>query len=389
MGMRVLLQSLPRGSFLFVSVVVVLLVANDAWPDTGYVDTDLVGLVLSYAAGAAAFFTILDRERLKRKLPRLAAVLAIMVVSTAAAIGAAEVAVRLVYRDVTSTADNHGFFARRWARSGFVSMNSRGFREREFAAAPARGVYRITVVGDSFTFGNGIRAEQRFSNEMQRLLGPGFEVLNLGMAGHNTPEHLDLVRREVLALHPGFVLLQWFVNDVESDPAMRPAYASLLPFGALHDRLQDDSAFYTLLNSWWTRQQIRLRFRQSYPAYLRAAHADPQGEPARLDISATRTLLATLRAAHVSVGVVLFPDAGYDLGRSYPFEFLHSRVLALCAEQQVSSLDLRPAFAKVKQRGTLWASPLDTHPSALANSIATIQILQAFARDWLTARGSP
>lgn len=389
MGMRVLLQSLPRGWLLFVSAVVVLLVANDLWPDSESVDTDFFGWLLSFVAGATALAAAIGRDRLVRALPKLAVALTVTLLSTAAALGAAEKATRWVYRDVTSTADNRGFFARRWSESGLVQFNSRQFREREFNTAPAPGVYRIAVVGDSFTFGNGIRAEQRFSNEMQASLGSGFEVLNLGVPGHNTPEHLDLVKREVLALHPDFVLLQWFVNDVEGNTAPRPTYSPLLPFRGLHNRLEDDSAFYTLLNSWWTRQQIQMRSRQSYPAYLQAAYGDPQSDAARADELATRTLLRTLRAAHIGAGVVLFPDSGYDLGPSYPFAFLHSRVVAICEDEHVHAIDLRPIFAGVKRRQTLWANILDAHPSALANSIAAEQILEAFEREWLTARGDP
>jgi len=387
MGMRVLIQSLSRGWLLFVSAVVVLLVANDSWPDSEYVDTDFFGWLLSLMIGTTALVAALGRDRLERALARLAVALTVALLSTAAALGAAEEATRWVYRDVTSTADNRGFFAKRWIQSGLVSLNARGFREREFEAAPALGVYRITVVGDSFTFGNGIRAEQRFSNEMQASLGPGFEVINLGVPGHNTPEHLQLIRREALALHPDFVLVQWFVNDVEGGGATRPRYAPLLPFASLHERLEDDSAFYTLLNSWWTRQQAWMRSQQPYPAYLQAAYGDPQSEAARADEVATRTLLRTLRDAQIGAGVVLFPDSGYDLGPSYPFAFLHSRVQAICEDEHVHAIDLRPVFAGVKRRQTLWANALDAHPSALANSIAAEQILEAFEREWLTARG--
>ena len=388
MGMRVLLRSLPRGVFLFVSVVVALLVLDDTVPDTGYVDKDLFGLLLSFAIGGTALVVGVGRDRLWRVAPKLAAALAVTLLSTAVALGAAEEATRWVYREVTSTADNRGFFARRWSQSGLVQFNRRGFREREFTAAPSPGIYRIAVVGDSFTFGNGIRAEQRFSNELQASLGSGFEVLNLGVPGHNTPEHLDLIKREVLALHPDYVLVQWFVNDVEGGTAPRPAYAPLLPFAGLHDRLEDDSAFYTLLNSWWTRQQIRLRSAASYPAYLQATYGDPQSEAARADELATRTMLGTLRAAHIGTGMVLFPDSGYDLGPSYPFAFLHSRLLAICEDEHVHAIDLRPIFAGVKRRRDLWANPLDAHPSALANSLAAEQILEAFEREWLARHGS-
>lgn len=389
MGMRVVPQSLPRGWVLFVSAVVVLLVANDSWPDSNYVDTDFLGWLLSLTIGGAALVAAIGRDRLVRALPRLAVALTVTLVSTAVALGAAEEATRWVYRDVTSTADNRGFFAKRWTHSGLVQSNSRGFREREFDTAPPPGVYRITVVGDSFTFGNGIRAEQRFSNEIQASLGSGFEVLNLGVPGHNTPEHLELVTHEVVTLHPDFVLLQWFVNDVEGGSAARPSYAPLLPFQRLHDRLEDDSAFYTLLNSWWTRQQIRLRSQQSYPAYLQATFGNAQSDAARADEVATRTLLRTLAAAHIGAGMVLFPDSNYDLGPSYPFAFLHSRVMAICEDEHVHAIDLRPVFAGVKHRQTLWANALDAHPSALANSIAAEQILEAFERDWLTGRGNP
>jgi len=389
MATRTLLRSLPRSFLMFVSVVVVLLVVDDAWPDSDAFDKDLIALLLSFAIGITALVFVAGRDRLRRVIPKLAAALTVVLLSTAAALAAAELGTRWVYRDVTSTADNRGFFARRWSESGLLSVNGRGFREREFAAAPAPGIYRIAVVGDSFTFGNGIRTDQRFSNLIQASLGSGFEVLNLGVAGHNTPQHLDLVQREVLALHPRFVLLQWYVNDVESEVVPRPTYTPLLPFAGLHKRLDDDSAFYTLANSWWTRLQIRMQSEQSYSDYLKAAFSNPQSEAARADEGATRTLLRTLRAARIGVGVVLFPDTGYDLGPSYPFEFLHARVLAICEDEHVHAIDMRPVFASVKRRRALWANPLDAHPSALANSIAAEQILEAFEREWLTARGEP
>ena len=387
MGIGVLTRSLPRGWLLFVSAVVVLLVANDSWPDRDDVDTDLLGWLLSFAAGTTALVAAIGRDRLVRGLPRLAAALTVTLIATVAALGAAEEAARWVYRDVTSTADNRGFFARQWSRSGLVEVNSRQFREREFTTAPVPGVYRIAVVGDSFTFGNGIRAEERFSNRIQGSLGSRFEVLNLGVPGHNTPEHLALIKREVLGLHPDFVLLQWFINDVEGTAAPRPTYLPLLPFARLHDRLEDGSAFYTLLNSWWTRQQIKLRSQQTYPAYLEATYGDPQSEAARADEASTRTLLRAIRGADISAGMVLFPDSGYDLGSSYPFGFLHSRVLAICEDEHVHAIDLRPVFAAVKHRQALWANQLDPHPSALANSLAAEQILEAFEPAWLAPRG--
>lgn len=66
----------------------------------------------------------------------------------------AEFAVRFAFRDVTTTAANVSYFARRW-KVEKVRTNSWGFREREFAAAKSKNMFRIAVIGDSFTMVKG------------------------------------------------------------------------------------------------------------------------------------------------------------------------------------------------------------------------------------------
>ena len=88
------------------------------------------------------------------------------------------------------------------------------------------------------------------------------------------------------------------------------------------------------------------------------------------------------RAHHVPAGFVLFPDTGYDLGPDYPFAYLHERVLQLCGAEQLQCVDLWPEFAKVKDRHALWVNPLDHHPSAQANMIAAVSILNTFGETW-------
>jgi hypothetical protein len=82
--------------------------------------------------------------------------------------------------------------------------------------------------------------------------------------------------------------------------------------------------------------------------------------------------------------MVLFPDFGEDLGPAYPYAFLHERVLAFCRETGVTCLDLRDTFARVHDRRSLWVSPFDHHPSARANEMAAVRILEAFRAEWAT-----
>jgi hypothetical protein len=98
----------------------------------------------------------------------------------------AEFVVRWTFRDVTSTSDNSSYFARRWQQT--LRKNSYGFRERDFTLAKPQGIYRVAVIGDSITYGQGIQEQDRFSNliekELTRQNGKrGYEVLNFGQPG--------------------------------------------------------------------------------------------------------------------------------------------------------------------------------------------------------------
>ena len=301
---------------------------------------------------------------------------------------AAEYATRIIFRDVTTSSDNGGFFSRRWYRSDPVHQNAAGFRGREFTPQKPAGVYRIAIVGDSFTYGNGVRQEDRYSDLLQRELPAHIEVLNFGTAGANTPEHLATVTKLLQEVHPDFVLLQWYVNDVEDDDAVgRPRSSPLMPIRAWHNWLNDNSALYTIANMQWAETQVALGLTESYTEYLKQHLADPNGPDAARDTGLLRQLIARCKDANVPIGIILFPDTAGPMDKTYAFGFLHDRVLATCDNMQLTCIDLRQDFAAIKDRRSLWASRLDHHPSAKANEIAAERILQTYSGQWAASPG--
>lgn len=66
-----------------------------------------------------------------------------------------EYTTRLIYNDIGTTGDNDSFFARRWKMKN-VQLNSWGFREKEFNLVKPNNTYRIAVIGDSITYGQGV-----------------------------------------------------------------------------------------------------------------------------------------------------------------------------------------------------------------------------------------
>ena len=345
-----------------------------------------VSLVLLAASGwrIASAPPPVARGAVPRVLVGAAINLSVLTVALGLSGLAAEGAVRWLYRDVTTTADFRGYFTTRWMRAQ-VRHNHYQYRGAEFDEVRPPGIYRVAVMGDSFTYGNGVPEDRRFSNLLGAALRPrGIEVLNFGFPGNNWPEHVKTLERRILRLRPDFVLLQWGINDVEldSDVAARPLAPPLIANRAWHDALHERSALYTMLNAQWVRTQLTREMGDAYPGYMTRLYADPGSPGAVQAATLMRRFIALARARNVGVGVLLFPDATVSLGPDYPYRFLHERVQAICDDEHTPCVDLLPRLAVIPDRFTLWASSLDAHPSILANQIAAQAIEQTLAPQW-------
>jgi len=100
----------------------------------------------------------------------------------------------------------------------WFEINSRGLRDtREFAYEKPPGVKRIVSLGDSFTAGYEVDADQTFSSILERTLreaGHDVEVLNAGVSGYSNAEALVYLERELLRYDPDVVLISFFANDL-------------------------------------------------------------------------------------------------------------------------------------------------------------------------------
>ncbi len=290
----------------------------------------------------------------------------------------AEFGLRYVFRDVHSSADGRTLFARRGGPS--IRANALGFREREVGAKSADR-YRIAIVGDSFTWGQGIEESERFSDVLEASLGPPYEVLNFGIPGNNLPEHVQVLE-QALQVSPDFVLLQLYINDFEVPGMIRPEAHALLPWPTLDSWLLRSSALYDLLNDGWGQLQEATGIVESYARYMERNLRDPGSTNSREAFGLLRRFIERARAAGVPSGTVLFPNPGF-LDTKYPFAYLHNRVQVICADQHITCLDLRSSFATAfRNPQSMWVSRFDPHPNARANSRAAQEILAAFRGIW-------
>jgi lysophospholipase L1-like esterase len=97
-------------------------------------------------------------------------------------------------------------------------INSHGFRGREVSLTqPSHGV-RILSVGESTTFGHGVRAGETYSALLERVLRQrGFEraqVLNAGVRAWSSYQVFRYLEQEIAEIQPDLVLVYSEINDV-------------------------------------------------------------------------------------------------------------------------------------------------------------------------------
>ncbi|MDR3638640.1 MAG: SGNH/GDSL hydrolase family protein [Isosphaeraceae bacterium] len=157
------------------------------------------------------------------------------------------------YRADPVRGTSHRPGARGWFRREgrqYIVINSDGFRDRERSRRKPTGVYRVAVLGDSFTEAFQVAQHDAFWAVLERELNgcPAFrgrtvEVLNFGVSDYGTAQELLTLRHCIWDYAPDLILLAFFTgNDVwdnvrtlKSDPEA-PYY--VLKDGAL---VLDDS----------------------------------------------------------------------------------------------------------------------------------------------------
>jgi len=127
----------------------------------------------------------------------------------------------LFYEPVPNTTITFEGYNVKLNRTTIQTINSGGFRGREYSVEKPEEVYRIVVLGDSFTFGLGLNDNETFSYHLEQLLneknisGKRFEVLNFGVSGYNTVQEVAMLKMKALKYLPDMVIIAHQGNDIE------------------------------------------------------------------------------------------------------------------------------------------------------------------------------
>jgi lysophospholipase L1-like esterase len=286
-------------------------------------------------------------------------------------------------------------------------------RHKGYSLARNPNTFRIVVLGDSYTFGQGVEKNQTFPAVLEKLLndmgtGVKFEVVNLGFCGLNTMIEAQILAEyginpdtwasdpnyRGLAYQPDLILLQYTLNDsstswrnpgqvksfddrfrtgevvlrVNSGPYSLPLPDMVDKFFTMHSRL------YLALFSGYNQLLGMLGLREAGKGAIASTLSRYQDNfDGWIWMNQALQQLAFIgKRTNIPVVMAIYPDM-VSLA-SYPFITAHQKVKSKAESFGIPTLDLLPYF-QGKNEKDLIATPFDAHPNAKAHAIAAQAIL--------------
>ncbi len=104
--------------------------------------------------------------------------------------------------------------------------NSLGWRNKEFSLSKKEK--RIIVVGGSTVYGIGVNDDETWPYYLDSLAGDTLEVLNFGVPGHSSVEHIHLLQYIIPDYQPDLIVIQCGLNDLRNMfvDGLKPDYSN-------------------------------------------------------------------------------------------------------------------------------------------------------------------
>ena len=251
-----------------------------------------------------------------------------------------------------------------------VSINSEGLRDREFSFEKPPDVYRVMMLGDSTTFGWGVRQEDTAAKFLERKLNgdlpPRYnrvEVMNTGVGNYDTVQEVTYYETIGWKYHPDLVVLVFFINDPEPVPVEKKGF------------LIDRSYLIAFATNRIDGVMRHAGVRPDWKTYYASLYDDnrPGFQACK---KALISLATSTRSHNAQLLVAILPELHQINGDSYPFKPAHQKIKNVMIAENVPVVELIDGLKDHGPEESLWVTALDDHPNAKANNLVSDQLEQ-------------
>jgi len=254
---------------------------------------------------------------------------------------------------------------------------------------------RVLVVGDSFTWGDGVYPQDAYPDRLEGLLNglhesDWAEVVNWSRPGWNTAMEAAGTLAELPWLNPDLLVVGYCLNDAEPSPQAprrerRRQLERRLPTSGASSWLYEHSALFHLA---WERLE-NSRQHRAFDEFYRSLY---QKRPSwTATIGAMKAFAKAAEERQIPLLMVIFPIFDSKLGSDYPYADLHELVAKTAGEAGFEVLDLLPHYQGIDPVRLAVEPFTDRHPSELAHRVAAERIRDLIVDEHLLSvpAGSP
>lgn len=262
----------------------------------------------------------------------------------------------------------------------FVPEAARTFQDVGYNPVKPEGVYRIAVIGDSFTFAPYMQYDDAFPKRLERYLNLNVgqrrvEVINYGVPRYSTSHEIKTTRQ---ALDEGadLVLLQITLND----PEIKLDWPTGLQLDTQTGEVTLSNPIYRY---WKSLAYVRTRIENSrthreYKDYFFRLFDKKANWQSFSD--SMGKLVGLCRKQGVPIAASVFPLFGYPVDDNYPFFPIHQKISGLLDSLEVVHHDISEVYRNVPVERLQVLPGVDRHPNEIAHRMAAEQIL-AFLKE--------
>lgn len=114
---------------------------------------------------------------------------------------------------------NKTYWTEDWYKTRKIQINSKGIREDEFRKKLRKNRIRVLFLGDSFTFGTGVNASQRYTDIIEKRMnerGTPLQSVNAGISGAGIDDFARYFRARGVEYEPDITVVSISSNDIWS-----------------------------------------------------------------------------------------------------------------------------------------------------------------------------
>ena len=278
---------------------------------------------------------------------------------------------------------------------------SKTLQAQTHVAEKPANVFRVAVVGDSFSFAPHMQFDDAFPKKLERMLNVNggerrAEVVNYAVPAYSTTHEVELVKRAI-AEHADLVLLQITLNDPEIK-GYRPTGITVKqnPYGAYVEA--EDAGWFakrSRLASLVAGRIHNWKSHEKYKSYYQELYANQKATSAMQH--ALEQMVAMCREHNVPLVAVIFPLFGTAIDQSYPFTPQHEQLHEMAEKAGIKNHDLLELYRGIPSERLQVMPGEDFHPNEIGHRMAAEEIYrwlgaesliptELMIRDWYSQR---